>query len=248
MFTPSSYRDLLQLALERDYRFRAFDDPDRFGEERTLLLRHDVDADLGCALELARIEAELGVRSTYFVMLRSPVYNLHGRANQRLLDEILGLGHWLGLHHDGNFPPPQGRSVEEDVELETRWLTAQFGAPVGAVSFHQPGPDVLEGRVQLEGYVNTYDKRDLDGFRYVSDSNRSWGDLPPDQLLASDDAPKVHLLVHPMWWAHAHVDLSTEEVWDRVVEASWARCQEQMLATERAYGDARAFRIERDPS
>src|SRR4051794_14022454 len=65
-----------------------------------VLWRHDVDASVHRALVLARIEAELGVRSTYFFALRSEFYNLLESGVTRRAREILELGHWLGLHFD----------------------------------------------------------------------------------------------------------------------------------------------------
>jgi len=52
------------------------------------LLRHDVDVDVGAALEMAKVEKSLGVSSTYFLMLRPPVYNLMSRHNHQAVKKI----------------------------------------------------------------------------------------------------------------------------------------------------------------
>ena len=41
-----------------------------------------------------------GIQSTYFIMLRSPVYNLFSRENSEYLKKIIGFGHHIGLHYD----------------------------------------------------------------------------------------------------------------------------------------------------
>jgi hypothetical protein len=242
-FTQADYRDMLTVALDRGYAFRAFDDPARLEGEPVCLLRHDIDADLGAAATLAELEAELGVRSTYFVMLRSPVYNLLGRANHRLVRRILELGHWLGLHYDQGFLPDERRSVHDWVELEADVLARMFDTKIGAVSFHQPGPAVLQNDLKLQRHVNTYDRDDLRGFAYVSDSNMIWRDQPAIELFRGAVHPRLHLLVHPLWWVSDEPGTTTFEAFDRALLANWRRSQEQMLATERAYGPERIFTI-----
>ena len=36
-------------------------------------------------------------------MWRSPIYNLMGRESQKFVEEIINLGHSLGLHYDQGF-------------------------------------------------------------------------------------------------------------------------------------------------
>lgn len=148
----------MQLAVGSGYEFLAFDDLSRFEDKKVCLLRHDIDVDLGAALEIAKIEATLGVRSTYFVMLRSPVYNLLGRANTRLLQEILSLGHWLGLHYDEAFIPDETLNVNERITWEAEVVGKIFGVKIGSVSFHQPSDRVLRGEVKPASFVTTYDR------------------------------------------------------------------------------------------
>src|SRR4051794_10657819 len=89
--TLGGYDALLRTALDAGYAFRPFHDPG--DAARVLLLRHDIDADLGAAVALGEIEARLGVGATYFVMLRSPVYNLFSRAGDRDVRRLVDLGH-----------------------------------------------------------------------------------------------------------------------------------------------------------
>ena len=65
-----------------------------------MLWRHDVDISVHRALALARIEADLGVRATYFFTLHSSFYNLLEPAVAARARELLALGHWLGVHFD----------------------------------------------------------------------------------------------------------------------------------------------------
>jgi hypothetical protein len=63
-----------------------------------LALRHDVDSRLDSALVLARLEADRGLRATYFVLHTAPYWD-----DADLLPRLLGLqelGHEVGFHND----------------------------------------------------------------------------------------------------------------------------------------------------
>ncbi|HXH19797.1 MAG TPA: hypothetical protein VNJ07_12020 [Chitinophagales bacterium] len=240
-FTLSAYDNLLKLALNAGYQFLAFDDPGRFDKNKVCLLRHDIDVDLGAALKLAEIEHKRGIRATYFVMLRSPVYNLFGRANTQLVHEILSMGHWLGLHYDDGFSS-SNLSFEESVDMEASVLERMFSVKITSVSFHQPSQRILNGKVKLNNRVNTYGKEDLRGYHYISDSNKVWKHLTPFDIFRESRYSKVHLLIHPLWWADKD-DLPTETLWEKGLLANWYRTQEQLISTERAYGKKRKFQI-----
>jgi hypothetical protein len=60
-------------------------------------IRHDIDVTLPHALAFARLEAELGIRASYFLLHTAPYFadgSLH-----RSVKELLSLGHEVGLHH-----------------------------------------------------------------------------------------------------------------------------------------------------
>lgn len=235
---------MLEVALNNGYWFRAFDDPRFFDATKVCLLRHDIDADLGAALKIAQIEAQLEIRSTYFVMLRSPVYNLLARANICLLQEILALGHGLGLHYDEGFCSDNRYTTEDWVYFEREMLEKVTGSPIRVVSFHQPNEHILKGNIKLRKLINTYNKEDMMGFEYVSDSNMQWRDETPLEIFQNKIYDKLHLLIHPMWWKDGK-SVSTEDCWDHAIKANWERSQQQLLETERAFGNKRRITLER---
>ena len=85
-FTLEQYRWVLHTGMESGYDFISFSalEDHRETEQPICLLRHDCDNDLTAAAEIARIEEDLGVRSTYFLMLRTPLYNLMSAPNAEL--------------------------------------------------------------------------------------------------------------------------------------------------------------------
>jgi len=238
-FSLDGYRRLLQSGLDNAYTFVPFEGHESCHDERVCLLRHDVDADPGAAFELARVEAELGVVSTYFFMLRSPLYNLFMRANQLLVDEILGLGHRFGLHYDPGFPPRRGRTHTEQVEVELRVLEDMFGFRPGAVAFHQPSlvPGAME--IVVRGAVKA---NFLPGYHFVADPNMNPLVFTAFELFRTREEPRIQLLVHPLWWVGAAGDPAAR--WERALRANVERTQEQLVAIEGAFGPRRTIRIE----
>jgi hypothetical protein len=254
IFNLSQYRQMLSFAKDSGYRFIDFASVDKLGsltarEGSCCILRHDVDADISAALTMAKVEHDLGITATYFLMFRSPLYNLMGRQSIYLVEQILALGHAIGLHYDQGFDEQRGWATEqtaEGIKEEAHWLECQYNSPVSAVSFHQPGPAVLQGKVTTGDLINTYDHTKLSDFDYFSDSNRKFSlpqstDVDTNRVIA-DYAPRnLQLLIHPMWWVYDN--LTTEAVWNRAIHSNLVIMQRQLLDTERAYGSERQFQI-----
>ena len=73
-----NYRDLLQRFKDSAYTFNFFGEQSASHGE--IILRHDIDFDTHMALRMAQIETDLGIKSTYFFLLRSNLYNIFSRA------------------------------------------------------------------------------------------------------------------------------------------------------------------------
>src|SRR5476649_2578080 len=94
-FTHAHYREILRLGITAGYRFAGFGEITslRATTHKACLMRHDCDNDLAAATKLAEIEAEEGIRATYFLMLRSAIYNLLAPTNSALVRKIIAGGH-----------------------------------------------------------------------------------------------------------------------------------------------------------
>lgn len=241
-FSKKSYINILRQAQESGYIFCPFDsDLLRNSDGRLCLLRHDIDVDIGAAMEMAKIEQGIGVRSTYFFMLRSPVYNLLSRVNHDMVKKILDMGHWIGLHYDNGYNPGHERSEVSWIDFEAEFIERLFDRNITAVSFHQPAADVLSGQVRTGNRMNTYTDATGFGFHYLSDSNRIFRESPFD-VFKNKNYERLQLLIHPMWWVHENCS-ATEDVWDQAIVSNFIRAQHQILETERAYGAQREFKI-----
>ena len=93
-FTYANFRKMLQAA-RRSFDMRVVGEAPQARQPSsarpTLILRHDVDLDLGAALRMADIERQLGVKATYMVMLDSPIYQLEEASARKVIRELVSL-------------------------------------------------------------------------------------------------------------------------------------------------------------
>lgn len=240
-FSQDSYESLLRALNSSGYRFLAFSEVASVSPaDRVCLMRHDVDISMDFAVDMARTEYSQGVRATYFLMLRSPMYNLMSRHCLAAVRELLDFGHEIALHFDAGCPSEVGISIEDDIRFELDILSGLVGSSVCAFSLHQPTEEVIRQRIAISGVINTYHPDQLAGFKYISDSNRRWREENPYQLIAAD-VPRVQLLIHPIWWMCEAPH--TSDCWNRAIERNFISEQKQLLETERAYGAERAVRV-----
>lgn len=198
-FTRDRYRAHVR-QIKSQYPCRFYHDFDP--KERFVLLRHDIDMSVHAALALARIEAEEGVQSTYFLLPGSIYYNLLDPYVQRVTEEICSLGHALGLHFDArNYPVDTVAALEKHLHAERRFLEEYCNLSIKAFSFHNPATLTDEFREHsYAGMVNTYAEYFRTQLEYVSDSNGIWRHRSLTEVLASDP-PRLHVLTHPIWWS-----------------------------------------------
>ncbi len=201
-FTRDNYRALLRLAQQR-YAFADFSEDEL--PDGSVLWRHDVDYSVHAARALARIEAEEGVRSTYFFRLHSELYNLLEQPVAEVAREIVQLGHAVGLHLDTDF---HGVSTEDVLDELVTWeasiLERVLRTPVTAFSFHQPTPFLLScERATYGRRVNTYATRFQQRVGYVSDSNGYWRHRRLEDVLRTGTHSTLQVLTHPEWWTES---------------------------------------------
>ena len=94
-FTLKTYRCLLSAILEAGYAFYTFEDwCDGKARGRYVILRHDVDLKAENSLATAGIEAEMGIRATYY-------FRIVPQSNQpAVIKAIAELGHEIGYHYE----------------------------------------------------------------------------------------------------------------------------------------------------
>ncbi len=194
-------------------------------ERAVVGLRHDVDARPDSALVLGHLEAERGLRATYFALHTAPYYP----GALPVLRELQGLGHEIGLHNDAlsvEGDPVEALRRELD-RLRSAGLEVVGVAGHGSRAVHErrsfnhqvfsdlpPVPRFPNSAVEprepdfarttLADLELAYDADFLGNDRYYADSfydeaGRRWH---PDELAPSELRPgtKAIVLVHPCHW------------------------------------------------
>lgn len=94
-FTLSTYRQLLLALKNGGCNFLTFEEwCDGKATVPFVILRHDVDLKAGHSLATARIEAEMGVKATYY-------FRIVPQSNQpEIIESIVRLGHEIGYHYE----------------------------------------------------------------------------------------------------------------------------------------------------
>ena len=94
-FTFSVYRQLLLAITQAGYAIHTFEDwCDGKAQGRYVILRHDVDLKADNSLIIAQIEAEMGIRASYYFRI-VPQSNIPS-----IIREIADLGHEIGYHYE----------------------------------------------------------------------------------------------------------------------------------------------------
>lgn len=199
-FTESGFRDVLAAAKAR-YVFEPYGTET---DEPHVLWRHDVDYSVQRALALARIEDEHDIRATYFFLLHSELYNLLELEVFRRAQQIVAMGHSVGLHFDaafyGGFDSEDALAVKLGAEADL--LEQLFERPVRVFSLHntEVSDSARFDADEIAGRLNATGRAIQARYRYVSDSNGYWRFEPLLDVIESGGHPRLHVLTHPEWW------------------------------------------------
>jgi hypothetical protein len=217
-FTSAGYAALLAAFRARGYEVRGYGDAEP--QQRHLILRHDLDMSIEAALPIAAIEAEAGARATYFVLLRTEMYNVQAPASVGALKTIGEQGHEIGLHLDASLYADDDGALERAAAAECAALEAILGRPVATISFHRPAPR-LKGRAgRLAGRRHAYEPRFFSQIGYCSDSRGAWHHGQPLDHPAVAAGRALQLLTHPIWWQDG-TGSTVQEKLDRFVHGRY---------------------------
>ena len=229
-FQYDFYRRLVR-TIDRDFEFRTLASyPSCRSVDRPVaFMRHDVDVCIDEAVEMARIEHDLGIQSTYMILPSTPLYDVDEKRDR--IDEIRSLGHEIGLHcavefqadpaiRDGRTDggPTDGDLIDgnlhdrgltdggltederDQIRIERERLESVLDEPIRSISYHQPIERVLYGPSHVEGMVNAYSEELMS--TYISDSGGRWREGSPiGSVQRAIGSDSIQVLTHPVWWA-----------------------------------------------
>jgi hypothetical protein len=206
-FTYDAYRSLLELLKQRGYEFASFNNYSIM--PMPVILRHDIDNSLVKALEIAKIENECNVKSTYFALLSTDFYNIFSKRSNEILKEIISLGHDFGLHFDEKrYIINSEEDLKKYVEYEKRILEGVLDRSIRTVSMHRPSKWILENNILFNTIINTYSAEFLQNLKYLSDSRMHWRE-DVISIINSGEYNKLHILTHPFWYAEDKGDIKS---------------------------------------
>lgn len=201
-FSFDHYEFILRTAQESGYRFTPYSALEA-ASTPTCVLRHDIDYTPERAIHFGEIENRLGIRSYYFVLINSAIYNLRENRHYRVFQELKKMGHEIGLHFDLSWNPDIAwEKVVEQCDREKQILQTLLDIePCSILSFHNPHKfkDLVLNRA-VEGMEHAYEKRYFTDTKYLSDS-QGWYEGCVCQVFAEKRYPKLQLLTHPYIWS-----------------------------------------------
>jgi peptidoglycan/xylan/chitin deacetylase (PgdA/CDA1 family) len=220
-FTYSVYRELLTALKEGGRPVVPFRDVPVEGP--WAILRHDVDFSLEQAVRIAEVDADCGVRATFFIMYSSRYYSPFSPEHQEILGRILDLGHEIGLHFDAtDFDAMPTEEARGHLRAEAELLGRRLGTSVSAVAQHKPGNRFRH--LAPDGFADAYSSRFFAEIGYISDSRGRFRE--PDPLGFVRSHPRLQLLIHAEWWSQD--GLTRREALERVVEEIQSRTRRAM--------------------
>lgn len=203
-FSLKHYKECLVLAKQKGYRFLKFNEYDKKNKySKVIFMRHDVDVQVDVALKMARIESEIGVKSTFFIRLCGQ-YNPWNIITFRKLKEIQELGHEIGLHFEPDFSIMNNRDFISDLKFSVKMLESLFSCKVSSICPHEP---VRTGNLKMDKKIlkeigvkyHAYQDLFLKNLKYISDSSCRWREGCM-HIFIENETPKLCILTHPLWW------------------------------------------------
>lgn len=205
-FSLEHYRDILECAA-RGFTITNFANHETVGARHkpTIILRHDLDSGLSMAVEMAFLEYELNISTTYFVQLHSDYYPTVSHAGSRYLQRLTEFGHEVGLHYDPTYYQEMGWEFRTGIQQDLDMLSNIIGREVVSVSRHLPLLQNQKIEYPAQVRYDAYDPKFINGqFRYLSDSNGIFREGCFCQHLKNRQ--DYCFLVHPIWWVNKGAD------------------------------------------
>lgn len=145
-FTYNEYKNILESLSYHGYKCACYDNWNE--NEKSVILRHDVDVSLKKALKMAQFEHSCGVVSTYFILITADFYNAFNKRNRELIRRIKELGMEIGLHFDETMYSSNCNIIEA-IRNEIVVMQQMLNVKIGSVSMHVPSKKTLEANYDI---------------------------------------------------------------------------------------------------
>lgn len=197
-FSLDNYNEIVK-AIKRSHPTLSFRDVWLNGEkfldlDKFVIMRHDIEFSLQSAEQIARIDWQNDIRSTFF-LLQTSEYNCFEEEGAATIKRIIGMGHDIGLHYDAGLFQRMGVDPEKTARSQIDLFETFFSTKVYAMSSHLPS---LSGKTfSVSGVIDTYDPKFMVWCKYLSDSSHNWREGCVVKNLEKHN--RIHLLMHEFW-------------------------------------------------
>ena len=176
-FTLKVYRQLLETAIASGYTLTSYESylTNTKKHQKAFILRHDVDKLPLNSLKTAKLQAELGVKGTYYFRVVKESFQ------PKVIEQIRDLGHEIGYHYE-DMAICKG-DMEKALEHFEFWLH-KFRAfyPVKTICMHGSPLSKWDNRLLWKTYdykkygilAEPYYDLDFNSMLYLTDTGRRW--------------------------------------------------------------------------
>lgn len=211
--------------------------PDSF-----IIIRHDIDRKPFNALKMAKLENQMGIRSTYYFRTRPHVFI------PELISEIASAGHEIGYHYE-SLSDAKGNHQTALCDFEKNLKKLQKIAPIRTIAMHGNPISLYDNRdmwrtaenhahleKNLEIYGEVYLDIDYTNIAYITDTGRNWriGKANRRDIVDSAIKPdfkngkavldcfkqacfsKVIFQVHPERWSDSKMEYFSQYAKDKI--------------------------------
>ncbi len=198
-FSFNYYRKLMAFALDNFNlkTFRTWDEkqPHIIQVSPPLLICHNIDVSLEKAIDLAVLENEMEIKTTYMIMTDSLLYNIDDVQSKINIRKIKKLGHDIGLHYGKN------RIDLDMIETDCTLLEQISGSRVYSYSVHRPALIKLCMDCKPERGRFASHNASLLG-NYFSDSRGIFRWDRFNKVWENRKDCLTQWLFHPIWWSN----------------------------------------------
>lgn len=174
-FTIQSYQLLLESLLSQDYSFQTFSEFIEKPFDKSIVLRHDVDLLPHNSLRFANIQAELGVKGSYYFRAVPESWD------EEIIKEIAALGHEVGYHYE-NLTTHDGDVEKGIADFESNLSALRQHTQVKTICMHGSPRSAYDSKdlwkyfsYQDYGLIGEpYFDVNFDEVFYLTDTGRRW--------------------------------------------------------------------------
>lgn len=176
-FRLTIYNEFLKTTLDNYYKVMPFKDyySRKNQYKKIVILRHDVDQKPQNSLKKAKIEAELGIYSTYYFRCVPQSFN------EKIIKEIAELGHEIGYHYE-NLSLANGDYKLAIKKFEQNLIKLRKFYPVKTICMHGSPLSKWDNKKLWEKYdyrdfgiiAEPYLDLNFNEIFYLTDTGRSW--------------------------------------------------------------------------